>query len=233
MTTRADRTTAPHHAWGMYFRGPGRQPLCRLEGASDRRCRLVVVSPDGQEDVVLDVDVEEIARASFLLGQLTLVVRGRKHHVVLVTPATATRAGAAAWGKSALRQAASFGPHAGPMIGGYAHARRAMRRREEQVDPVGLRWMRRFADHGVAVDVPARWKPAARRWALSLAALVTLVVAASTAATLVDAGGWTDTARSVAGGAAVVVALAWALYGAAVGALRLTAARDTDRRLGR
>ncbi len=234
METGSPPSSDEFSSFGVYVRIPiGRQPPCRLDATVDRRCRLVVLDKSGQEKTVFDVPIVEVEHARLRVGQLTVVVGGRRYHVTLATPSAATRLGMTTIGLSAFRQAAGGGAATGAgMLAGSAVAGWGMARREKQVDPEGLRWLRLFADHGVDVEAPQRWKPRVRYALMGVAVLLTVVSLFGSVIGVAEEGGWTAEARSGVFSLATFVALVWVLYLVTIWLLWRTVPRDTVRRLG-
>lgn len=108
-----------------------------------------------------------------------------------------------------------------------------MAHREKQVDPEGLRWLRLFADHGVAVEAPQRWKPRVRYALLGVTCLLTAIGVLGSVAGVAEEGGWTTEARNGLLGMVLLVGLIWAIYWATARLLHKTVQRDTARRVWR
>lgn len=233
METGSSPSPDEFSSYGVYVRLPvGRQPPCRLDATADGRCRLIVLDKSGREKTVFDVPVVEVEHARLRVGQLTIVAGGRDHHVTLATPNAAARLGMTTISLSAFRQAAGGGAATGVgMLAGSAVAGWGMARREKQVDAEGLRWLRLFADHGVDVEAPQRWKPRVRYALMGVTLLLTVVSLFGSIITVAEEGGWTAQAQRGVIGLAVFVVLTWVLYWAAIWLLWKTVPRDTERRL--
>lgn len=233
MATESSPPSGVFSSFGTYVRFPvGRQPPCRLDALAGGRCRLTVLDGAGQEQTTFDVPISEIEHARLRVGQLTVVVDGRSHHITLATPNAANRLGMTAMGLSALRQTSGGGAEAGAgMLAGSAVAGWGMARREKQVDPDGLRWLRLFADHGVDVEAPQRWKPRVRYALLGVAVLLTVVSLFGSIIGIAEEGGWTAEAQRGVVGLAIFVALVWVIFWATIRLLWRTVPRDTARRL--
>ncbi len=218
---------------GGYARIPlGRPPTCRLDAAPGARCRLTVRERAGTERVVFDVPVAEVERAELRVGQLRVVVAGRRHPIVLAAPGTAAHVGMRTMGHAALGQAAGGAGASAGMLAGSAVAGWGMARRERQVDAEGLLWLRLFADHGVPVEAPQRWKPRVRYGLLGVVVLLTVVGVLGSLAGVAEEGGWTAQARAAVLGMGVLVVLAWLGYAVVTWLLWRTVRRDTARRVG-
>jgi hypothetical protein len=217
-------------SFGAFLRFPvpvRRPPVCRLDGSSDQRCRLTVRRPDGQEETVFDVPVQEIDRVTFTSGRLAVRVRGRTHHVALATPRETTLVRTASL--STFHQAGGCDPR--PRGSSAVVIRAEQTARETVLDPRGLRWLRWFAARGVHVETLALWKPRVRSFLTAVYLTVLLVVGVSCAVGVAEEGAGTE-ARGLVVGASALVVLASMLYAAAVSLLRVTARRDTAQRLG-
>jgi hypothetical protein len=213
-------------AVGWYQRRPvGRPPICRLDATAGGYCHLVVSDDRGGERTIFTVPVTQVDHVSLDVGNLVITVGGRKHRIILAPPDTTARLG---MGMSAFGGAAPAGALAGSAVAGWR-----MARREKQVDPEGLRWLRLFADHGVEVEAPQLWKQRVRYGLVGVACLITAIGILGSIAGVAEEGGWTAEARNGVFGMSLLVGLIWAIYWATARLLRRTVPRDTARRVRR
>jgi hypothetical protein len=213
--------------FALYRRGHvGRPSVCRLDATPGGYCQLTTCDDQRNEQAVFTVPVAHIEKASLQAGTLMIRVAGRTHMVQLAPPNAA-----ASLGMRGIGMSASGGAPAG-MLAGSAVAGWGMARREKQVDPEGLRWLRLFADHGVHVEAPQRWKPRVRYALIGIAVLITVVGVLGSIIGVAEEGGWTGEARDVVVGMTTLVGLIWAVYWVTAWLLQRTVPRDTLRRVG-
>lgn len=213
-------------------RAVGRPPVCRLDATFGGYCRLVTFDGQGNEETIFTVPVAQIEHVALRVGTLMIRVGGRTHQVQLASPNAAATLGMKAMGLSALGGAGGGGAAPAGALAGSAVAGFGMARREKQVDSEGLQWLRLFADHGVEVEAPQRWKPRVRYILVGIAVLITAIGVLGSAAGVAEEGGWTAEARNGVVGMAVFVGLTWAICWMVARWLRKTVRRDTARRVG-
>jgi hypothetical protein len=202
----------------------GRPRICQLDATAGGYCRITAFDDQGGAETLFTVPVAQVEHVCLDVGNLVIRVGGRKYRVILVPPDVAARLGMAL---STLGGAAPAVGLAGSAMAGFR-----MARREKLVDPEGLRWLRLFAAHGVAVEARARWKPRVRYGLIGVAILITAVGVLGSAAGVAEEGGWTTEARNGVLGMTVLVGLIWAIWWGVTRSLEKSVPRDTARRVG-
>jgi hypothetical protein len=203
----------------------GRPPVCQVDATVGGYCRLVVFDEQGNGKTLFTVPVVQIDNVALDVGDLVIRVDSRKYRIILAPPGTTAKLG-----MTTMATASATGASAAA-LGGAALAGYKMARREKLVDPEGLRWLRLFADHGVPVAAPARWKPRVRYGLMGIAVLITAIGVLGSVAGVAEEGGWTAEARNGVIGMAVFVTLIWMIWWLVARLLRGTERRDTVRRV--